>query len=132
MADVAGKTFGEFFDLVMAWAQGPDGSAEAHVALRDWSETDSGVSWEDARAIPVSVEIIVPLAEDMQTEFKDILRGTSGDELYTSRVQRGHSLLRAIARIAREQGIALTDEQLDASLTATETVAAMQWAARHV
>ncbi len=101
------KTFGEFFDAVQA-AVRVESIGCAGVHMSEWSQIDSGVSWEDARAMELSEGLFAAFAEDMQTMWADLMSGTCTENAYAGRLEDGHKFMRVIARLGREFG--LSDE----------------------
>ena len=126
MTNGASRTFGAFFDAV-AVAVAAEHIGYAHVHMAEWCRADSGITWKAARAMELSDGLFRAFAQDMDAEFRDLLRGTSGESAYAHRLQAGQQCQRVIARIGREFGLPeAVCAEADAPLTPSDALARSQ------
>jgi len=115
-------TFGEYYDEVYAWAEKYNTSGAIFMEM--WLEIDSGVSWEQARAMELSDGLARAFVCDMRIYFQEQLNSTGTESLYYSLKQEGYSFLMAAHSIAEKMGLNMDISEFDQSLTISDLLIA--------
>jgi len=117
-------TYGEFTDVMRKVAEGV--GAEAEGLFEEWHDTVPGDQIEDIRKLPLGEGEVRNFVEDMATMFREVVGFTDGVELYASRIEEGHSFLRAIRDKCVELGIDVSSIEIDVPLSSSDALSTAQ------
>ena len=106
------NTVGEFFSLIYATE-----NTNAKALIDDWKEQVSLEAWRSGEKLPLSMETILNLRDQISALFRDRLAGICTDALY-DRVQKAHtSFIFEFDEKARQQGFLITEKRACVSFT---------------
>lgn len=120
-------TFGDFFDEMYKLAS-EHSNIDAQFFMEDWVQLVSPERWQEVRKMPLTVELILPFADDMAKMFWDRISTIDGEELYEMTKKDGHAFLRAICSKAKELGFELDEKEVDRPLTFSDVAVATGFA----
>lgn len=118
-------TFGQLLESLRGWAQSPDGSPEAVLELADWAKMLKPEELAELCASQLSTQQVDELGELLAAGFRDLISRTFTDALIIRRMADGHKLLKALARLVREAGLEIGDDEIDCPLTPSEMLMAV-------
>lgn len=114
------KTFSDFFSKVEEVLK--DDIIDANFFVERWVKMVSKERWEEVKAMPLTLELVVTFAEDMVSMYWERISSIETDALYSMAINEGHSFLRNIHKIATELGLETDIRQIDSPLTPSDSL----------
>ena len=114
------KTFGDFFSKVEEALK--DDVIDANFFVEQWVKMVSEERWEEVKATPLTLELVIAFAEDMASMYWERISSIETDALYSMTIDEGHAFLKRIHKIATELELKVDIRQIDSPLTFSDSL----------